>query len=148
MARPKKTEGTTTSTSKKSQKKVKLAFKPRFSASQSKTLLLSKQEDVKIGNTIQQRRVPLINGLPLELTIRVGEVYEVTEAQYKALLQLGFIDTPEQLESKIEKAKRVEQELKTNPDANAASLADSLYVDNFVVLEWGENNEDWFRIYS
>ena len=137
MARAKKTtdEETPKSTSRKSQKKVKLTFKPQFSASQSKTLLLSKQEDVKIGNTIQKQRAPLVDGLPMELTLKVGEIYEVTEEQYKTLVQLGFVDTPEKIKAKKAKAGRVEQELKTNPEANAANLADSLYIDNFIVVE-------------
>ena len=77
-----------------------------------------------------------IEGLPPVLTLEAGEKMEVTLDQFKALYELGYIDTPEDIE------KREQERLKYNTQPGAdprtfkvAAKRSHLYEDNFTLVE-------------
>ena len=116
-------------TSKKA-KKLQITYEPRFSASEKKTVILRDAVQVAVEYK------PKIEGLPPVITLSVGEKMEVTEAQFKALYELGYIDTPEDIEA------REQERLKYNTQPGAdprtfkvAAKRSHLYEDNFILVE-------------
>lgn len=122
-------------TSKKA-KKLQITYDPRFSASEKKSIILREAVQTAVGNTVKTEYKPKIEGLPPVLTIAAGEKFEVTLEQFKALYELGFIDTPEDIE------KREQERLKYNTQPGAdprtfkvAAKRSHLYEDNFILVE-------------
>ena len=123
-------------TSKKKAKKLQITYQPRFSASEKKTVILREAVQVAVGNTFKTEYKPKIEGLPPVITLGVGEKMEVTEDQFKALYELGYIDTPEDID------KREQERLKYNTQPGAdprtfkvAAKRSHLYEDNFILVE-------------
>lgn len=86
----------TKKTSAKKSKKIKLTFEPIAGAAvQYKALL---RERVVEKNSIREMvsYVPAIEGLPLELVVRKGEVVEVTPEQYDRLVEMGYAESKEE----------------------------------------------------
>lgn len=128
-----------TETAKKTSKKAKklqITYDPRFSASTKKTVILREPITVAVGNTYKTEYQSKIEGLPPVLTIEKGEKYDVTLEQFKALYELGYIDTPEDIEE------REKERLKYNTQPGAdprsfkiAAKRSHLYEDNFILVE-------------
>ncbi len=134
MAR-KKSKKKGTKTSKKA-KKLQITYDPRFSASEKKTIILREPVQVAVGNTFRTEYKPIIEGLPPVITLAKGETMEVTLEQFKALYELGFIDTPED----IEERERERLKYNTQPGADPRSFKiaakrSHLYEDNFILVE-------------
>lgn len=116
---------------------IKITFDPKFSeATESKTVLLRTTENQVVGNSVRRVFHPLIEGLPTELTIKKGEIREVTLDQFKQLYELGLIDTPEDISERESKRAMVNASVANNPKEYkmSAQLA-HLYEDNFVLVE-------------
>lgn len=120
----------------KKAKKLQITYEPRFSASEKKTVILREAVQVAVGNTFKTEYKSKIEGLPPVITLSVGEKMEVTEAQFKALYELGYIDTPEDI------AEREKERLKYNTQPGAdprtfkvAAKRSHLYEDNFILVE-------------
>ena len=140
MAKKKtETEDESTKSVKKTSKKAKklqITYEPRFSASEKKTIILREPVQVAVGNTFKTEYKSKIEGLPPVITLEKGEKMEVTLEQFKALYELGFIDTPEDIE------KREQERLKYNTQPGAdprtfkvAARRSHLYEDNFILVE-------------
>ena len=134
MAR-KKSNKKGTKTSKKA-KKLQITYEPRFSAAQKKTIILREPVQVAVGNTFKTEYKSKIDGLPPVITLEKGEKMEVTLDQFKALYELGYIDTPEDI------AERERERLKYNTQPGAdprtfkvAAKRSHLYEDNFILVE-------------
>ena len=117
-------------------KKIQITFNPQYSAAQSKTILLRKVDTVVTGNHIRKVHVPAIEGLPTELTIKKGEKFPVTQEQFQALYEMGYIDTPEDIKERRKQRNAINTQVGVNPREYkmSASLA-HLYDDNFVLVE-------------
>lgn len=128
-----------TETAKKTSKKAKklqITYEPRFSASEKKTIILREPVQVAVGNTVKTEYNVKIPGLPPVLTLEKGEKMEVTLEQFKALYELGYIDTPED----IEERERERLKYNTQPGADPrtfkiAAKRSHLYEDNFILVE-------------
>jgi hypothetical protein len=141
MARKKTTkkeaeEETTSKKASKKSKKIQITYKPRFSASIRKSINLKQPKTVAVGDSLRTDYEPKIEGLPMVLTIEKDEIYEVTEEQFKALYEMGFIDTPEDIEERERQRMMVNNQAGANPREFivAKSRAD-LYEDNFILVE-------------
>lgn len=124
-----------TKTSKKA-KKLQITYEPRFSASEKKTIILREAVQVAVGNTFKTEYKSKIEGLPPVLTLSKGEKMDVTLEQFKALYELGYIDTPED----IEERERERLKYNTQPGADprtfkVAAKRSHLYEDNFILVE-------------
>ena len=140
------TKKSTKATKKKSTpKKVKLTYRPLFSASRSFTASLTKKT-VKIDHGLETIVTePLIKGLPTLFTVRAGEVVEVTKTQFEALDKAGFIESKEQrarrqeLERNIPKQhpQRLTYDMMANNVDNSLSPLQSsnLYSDKLIVVD-------------
>ena len=124
-----------TKTSKKA-KKLQITYDPKFSASQKKTIILREPVQIAVGNTFKTEYKSKIEGLPPVITLEKGEKMEVTLEQFKALYELGYIDTPED----IEERERERLKYNTQPGADprtfkVAAKRSHLYEDNFILVE-------------
>lgn len=140
------TKKSTKATKKKSTpKKVKLTYKPLFSASRSFTASLTKKT-VKIDHGLETIITePLIKGLPTLLTVHAGEVIEVTKTQFEALDKAGFIESKEQVAKRKELERRVPKQhperltydmMANNIDNSLTPLQSSnLYSDKLIVVD-------------
>lgn len=100
-------------TTKKSSK-IKLSYQPVGFNSKQMTFDLKKKS---LDGTIS----PLIEGLPLKLTVGVGEVIEVTQEQYDALVAAKCVESEEQHQERIDFIKNMgNQYPKTFSDAEVA----------------------------
>lgn len=103
MAKKKETQKKTTAkkTTTKSSK-IKLTFKPVASGAKEINLLLrTKKMEEKDGRTVQVT-APLIEGLPVTLTVKKDEVIEVTKQQCEQLEELGFVETEAQYKERLD----------------------------------------------
>ena len=129
----------TTETAKKTSKKAKqlqITYEPRFSASEKKTIILREPVQVAVGDTVKTEYKNKVDGLPPVLTLEKGEKFPVTLEQFKALYELGYIDTPED----IEERERERLKYNTQPGADprsfkVAAKRSHLYEDNFILVE-------------
>ena len=106
---------TTTSTPKKTTtraKKIKLTYNPIFSASLSFTAYLAKDAEKIISGKSVVTKEPMIKGLPEVLTVKKGEVIEVTKAQYTELLNLGLVESEDDREARIQREKEIKSHRK------------------------------------
>lgn len=123
-------------TTKKEAKKLQITYKPQFSASTKKTINLKQPKTVAVGDNLRTEYEPKIKGLPMVLTLEAGEVLEVTPEQFKALFEMGYIDTPEDIEKRERQRMMINNQAGANPRefVVAKSRAD-LYEDNFILVE-------------
>jgi hypothetical protein len=140
------TKKSTKATKKKSTpKKVKLTYRPLFSASRSFTASLTKKT-VKIDHGLETIITePLIKGLPTLLTVHAGEVIEVTKTQFEALEKAGFIESKEQVAKRKELERRIPKQhperltydmMANNIDNSLTPLQSSnLYSDKLIVVD-------------
>lgn len=138
MAKKKtETEDKKTSTKKaKEERKLQITYDPRFSASLKKTIILREPVQVAVGNTFKTEYKSKIEGLPPVITLEKGEVMEVTLDQFKALYELGYIDTPEDIEER--EKERLKYNTQPGADPRTFTLAANrayLYEDNFILKE-------------
>lgn len=122
---------------KTSNQLIKITFDPKLSeATESKTVLLRTTENQVVGNSVKRVFHPLIEGLPTELTIKKGEIREVTLEQFKQLYELGLIDTPEDIEQRKKQRNQVNANVASNPkEYKMSAQLSHLYEDNFVLVE-------------
>lgn len=121
---------------KKQQKLIQITYNPQFSAAESKTVLLREQQQTVVGNAVRRDYVPVIEGLPTEFTIKKGEIKEVTLEQFKALYELGLIDTPEDIEQRRAEINKVESQVGVNPrEYKMAGQLAPLFNENFTLVE-------------
>ena len=105
MAAKKKSEEKTSKKSKstkksKSAKKIKLTFAPVMGAGKEFTALLRKKTMKSVYGREEPVYSPAIDGLPMELTVKKGEVIEVTQEQLDELRNRGHVETEEEYKSR------------------------------------------------
>ena len=121
---------------KQDDRKLQITFNPQFSAAEQKTVLLREPQTVAVGNAMRTEQVPIIPGLPTEFTIKKGEIKEVTLEQFKALYELGYIDTPEDIAKRKKDINAVANQAGVNPrEYKMAGTLSHLYVENFTLVE-------------
>lgn len=128
-------EKTSKKTSKK-EKKIQITYDPKFSASTRKSINLKQPKTVAVGDNLRTEYEPKIPGLPMVLTLEKGQVMEVTHDQFKALYEMGFIDTPEDIEERERQRMAVNTQAGANPrEFVVAKSRANLYEDNFILVE-------------
>ena len=105
MAEKKKTQQkkkTATKSEKKTTKssKIKLTYSPLGFGAEMMSFPLKTREYQDIDGRRVAVSVPLIKGLPMTLTIRKGEVIEVTKAQYEELKAIKLVESEEEYENR------------------------------------------------
>ena len=121
---------------KQDDRKLQITFNPQFSAAEQKTILLREPQTVAVGNAMRTEQVPIIPGWPTEFTIKKGEIKEVTLEQFKALYELGYIDTPEDIAKRKRDINAVADQAGVNPrEYKMAGTLSHLYVENFTLVE-------------
>ena len=121
---------------KQDDRKLQITFNPQFSAAEQKTILLREPQTVAVGNAMRTEQVPIIPGLPTEFTIKKGEIKEVTLEQFKALYELGYIDTPEDIAKRKRDINAVADQAGVNRrEYKMAGTLSHLYVENFTLVE-------------
>ena len=134
-----------TKKSTKKNNKVQLTFRPIFSAATNFTAYLQeKVTRVNNGNEIIVD-IPMIEGLPGILTVKAGEVITVTEEQLKQLVDLGFVESEDQVADRkaIEKGlapqhpERLSYDIMaTNHDFNIKPRElEKIYTDKLIVVD-------------
>lgn len=89
-----------TKSTKKTSKKIKLTFSPIMSAAvEYKMLLREKTIRNDYGREVASY-APAIEGLPLALSVKKGEVIEVTEPQFRALQEMGYVESDEEYKAR------------------------------------------------
>lgn len=147
--KPKTTKKTTkkaeTKKTEAKRKDIKLTFRPVFSAATNFTAYLQeKVQRVNNGNEIMVD-VPLIEGLPGILTVKAGEIITVTPEQHDKLVELGFVESDEQVADRkaIEKGlapqhpERLSYDIMaTNRDFNIKPRElEKIYTDKLIVVD-------------
>jgi hypothetical protein len=128
---------------KKTEKKIALTFLPIIGAADQFTMLLRKKDIKKDYGVDVAAYEPAIEGLPMKLTVKKGEILEVTKAQLEELQKMGFVETDEeykQREKFIENLSAQHPETLTwemivSEGANFATLRDSqdiIYNDKLI----------------
>lgn len=136
---------TTTKKAAKKQKNVKLTFKPLFSAATNFTAYLqTRTKIVDNGNELLVDK-PMIEGLPGILTVRMGEIIEVTPEQLEKLIELEFVESEEQRADReaIEKGLEPQHPLRltydmmaTNRDFNIKPRElEKIYTDKLIIVD-------------
>ena len=140
-----KTEKKTTKKTKKQNDNIKLTFRPIFSAATNFTAYL--QEKVKRVHHGDEVMVdtPIIEGLPGILTVKSGEVITVTQEQLDKLVELGFVESEEQVADRkaIEKGlapqhpQRLSYDIMaTNRDFNIKPRElEKIYTDKLIIVD-------------
>lgn len=112
---------------------VKITFDPQFSAAEVKILHLREEETELIGNKMQKRYKPLIDGLPERFIVHKGEVVEITTEQFLQLYKMGYIDDPERLRAKRSEFNSVGTQSGVDPKHHrSAESLSHLYEDNLI----------------
>lgn len=139
MAKKKTEEATEEKASKKTSKKdkkIQITYEPKFSASTKKSINLKQPKTVVVGDNLKTEYEPKIEGLPLVLTLEAGEVMEVTQEQFKALYEMGYIDTPEDIQERERQRMAINTQAGVNPrEFIVAKSRANLYEDNFILVE-------------
>lgn len=121
---------------KRDDRKVRITYNPKFSASTQKTVLLRKEVKKLVNDTIQSEFVPQIEGLPMKFTIEKGEIKEVTMDQLKALYNLGEFEFPQQFRERERKIQEVSNQAGVRPEDYKLSASIShLYNEVFTLAE-------------
>lgn len=112
-----KKETKKTSTKRKTTKKsdkIKLTYQPIGFNAKKMTFALKKKD-------VEGRSTPLIEGLPMQLTVAVGEVIEVTQEQYEALQLNKCVESEEEYQRRVDFLKGMKDQYpKTFSDAEIA----------------------------
>jgi hypothetical protein len=141
----KKSEETKKTAKTKQNDNVKLTFRPVFSAATNFTAYLQKKvKRVNNGNEIMVD-VPIIEGLPGILTVKAGEIITVTQAQLDKLIELGFVESEDQVADRkaIEKGlapqhpERLSYDIMaTNRDFNIKPRElEKIYTDKLIIVD-------------
>ena len=100
-------------TTKKSDK-IKLTYQPIGFNAKQMTFSLKKKD-------VEGRSTPLIEGLPMQLTVGVGEVIEVTQEQFEALQLNKCVESDEEYQKRVDFLKGMKDQYpKTFSDAEIA----------------------------
>lgn len=143
-----KEEKKTTKKSTKTQKtndNIKLTFRPIFSAATTFTAYLQHRvQRVNNGNEVMVDE-PIIEGLPGILTVKAGEIITVTQEQLDKLVELGFVESEEQVADRkaIEKGlapqhpERLSYDvMATNRDFNIKPRElEKIYTDKLIIVD-------------
>lgn len=102
MAPKKKTTKSTKSTETKAKKEklITLTFLPIMGAADQYTALLRKKTMMKDYGREVPVYTPAIEGLPMKLTIKKGQTYDVTPEQLKILQDMGHVETDEEYKAR------------------------------------------------
>ena len=120
-------------TEKKYPDTVKITFRPQFSAAEVKTLFLREEETELVGNKMQKKYKPLIEGLPEVFTVRKDEVIEITTEQFLQLYKMGYIDGPKELAEKSSEFYSVGTQSGVDPkEHRSAESLSHLYEDKLI----------------
>lgn len=112
---------------------VKITFRPQFSAAEVKTLFLREEETELIGNKMQKKYKPLIEGLPEVFTVHKNEVVEITTDQFLQLYKMGYIDDPKSLRDKRNEFYSVGTQSGVDPkDHRSAESLSHIYEDKLI----------------
>lgn len=96
-----KKEGKTSKKTKSTpKKKIKLTFSPIMGAGKSFNALLRKKTVKNIYGREEAVYSPAIDGLPMKLTVKKGEIIEVTEDQLEELRVRGHVETEEEYQAR------------------------------------------------
>ena len=103
-AKKKSTQKKTTTTEKSSKKtskksKVKLMYSPVGLTAEYMSIPLKKKQTQE--GTINLVSVPLVEGLPMTLTLKKGETIEVTPEQLETLRTLKVVETQEEHDKRL-----------------------------------------------
>lgn len=137
---------TKSSKSKKDTKKVKLTFAPIMGAAKEYTALLRTKITKNVYGREESFYSPAIEGLPIELTVRKGEIIEVTQEQLKELQKRGHVETDEEHEKRQNFIKNMESQhpetlgwdLIIAQGSNFSTLLDSqniVYNDKLLIMD-------------
>ena len=97
---------------------------------------MKQPKTVVVGDNLKTEYEPKIEGLPLVLTLEAGEVMEVTQEQFKALYEMGYIDTPEDIHERERQRMAINTQAGVNPrEFVVAKSRANLYEDNFILVE-------------
>lgn len=140
----KKTTKKSTKT-KKNNDNIKLTFRPIFSAATTFTAYLQHRvQRVNNGNEVMVDE-PIIEGLPGILTVKAGEIITVTQEQLDKLVELGFVESEEQVADRkaIEKGlapqhpERLSYDvMATNRDFNIKPRElEKIYTDKLIIVD-------------
>ena len=140
----KKTTKKSTKT-KKTNDNIKLTFRPIFSAATTFTAYLQHRvQRVNNGNEVMVDE-PIIEGLPGILTVKAGEIITVTQEQLDKLVELGFVESEEQVADRkaIEKGlapqhpERLSYDvMATNRDFNIKPRElEKIYTDKLIIVD-------------
>lgn len=99
MAAKKKTTQKKTTTATKKKSKITLMYSPVGLTAEYINIPLRKK--VTQEGTINLVNVPLIEGLPMQITLRKGETLDVTEEQLEILRNLKVAETKEEKEKRL-----------------------------------------------
>ena len=135
----------TKKTKKATKTNIKLTFRPVFSAATNFTAYLQhKVKRVSNGNEIMVDE-PIIEGLPGILTVKAGEIITVTQEQLDKLVELGFVESEEQVADRkaIEKGlapqhpERLSYDIMaTNRDFNIKPRElEKIYTDKLIIVD-------------
>lgn len=140
-----KSKKTTKKTTQKTSENINLTFRPVFSAATNFTAYLQKKVTrVHDGNEMIVDE-PIIEGLPGILTVKAGEIITVTSEQHAKLVELGFVESDEQVADRraIEKGlapqhpERLSYDvMATNRDFNIKPRElEKIYTDKLIVVD-------------
>lgn len=130
---------------KKTNDNIKLTFRPIFSAATTFTAYLQHRvQRVNNGNEVMVDE-PIIEGLPGILTVKAGEIITVTQEQLDKLVELGFVESEEQVADRkaIEKGlapqhpERLSYDvMATNRDFNIKPRElEKIYTDKLIIVD-------------
>ena len=107
-------------TSKKKSDKIKLTYKPLGFNATKMTFALKKKN-------FEGKSEPLIEGLPMKLTVAVGEIIEVTPEQLEALRYEKCVESEEEYKMRKDFIKNMENQYpQTFSDVEAAEAKKQL----------------------
>lgn len=130
---------------KKTNDNIRLTFRPIFSAATTFTAYLQHRvQRVNNGNEVMVDE-PIIEGLPGILTVKAGEIITVTQEQLDKLVELGFVESEEQVADRkaIEKGlapqhpERLSYDvMATNRDFNIKPRElEKIYTDKLIIVD-------------
>lgn len=112
---------------------VQITFRPQFSAAQEKVIFLRELQTEVIGNSTKKKYVNMIDGLPQIFRVRRNEIVTITKDQFLALYKLGYIDTPKDLQNKMQEQASIGTQSGIDPvDHRSAESLAHLYEDNLI----------------
>ena len=92
------TKKTTKKSASKKEEKIQLTFMPVLTAATQFKMLLRNKTEAEVNGQKVLKTTPLIEGLPVEVIVRKGEILDVTPAQFKELQTLGYVESDEDYE--------------------------------------------------